>query len=812
MSLPRSAAGSRVGNAAPPSAATKKVVTHRGPLILPEIERRVCETLGPTKAAPVLSDTRRILRELIMAERRVNEDTARHLLQNEDLRGPLLRAVEFAELQAHRAKREAGERSVRQADRNRISRVAKAVSIVAPESMPRRSHRVVADAVPPAWMPVVHSIVGTDVAACAKRRHIELVVAALARAGILAPSELPTDGDHLGALLQADGLHKPKTITTALSDLRSVLRQCAADGTLPADTPVPRKRIGTKRVRGGAEWAVDRHAKLRVELPLWADDLEDYLLMFEEDDDPTLHARRLATYRVAIGLCEMRDAGLLPGIDLRTLQMQDLGTAQVPRSVRMTSRPTSRAAARNGRGTSSDTWMLVEALGDYLTGVVREEKSGQGVPPIVWKDIERVWAICTALIRPSPLDPLEERVRWQGACEAVRKWTAEAENSRPARENERDKELLAEHLSLPQAIVFGIPYYTLVALPEADERVAAHPIGSVGRRAAEEFRTQLLDEWLALSTKIADPLRVEQRTFGRVGREIEIAATFHPTTGVLESISGVTTHFAGKRVHVRASYGEENWRAGFKQRNKSPRSWEWSPSIVDLEWLSRYFRDVWLPRVQALGEAGSMREAMVSGRWTLFPSTSAGGATSHRWKGMSGDWISEKTGEAMLRVIREVLGYRNVPALRTEAIKVGWRSLLSDHNGRHLWATYWGGVRSTRGPRQVRADGTVVESVSGMDYCRRATTDEEKSIREHYVALSQAIQRLLTRTVGSWAHPLSLDEIMDRVTLTDRAVNWKSEWDTLAAVDGVDAMPPALRERWMRLRQTVRRGRPRRAT
>ena len=779
----------------------------RAPLSLAEIEPLVREELGVERAAPVLSDTRRVLRELLMAERRIDEQAARALLLTEDLRGPLLRAVEFANVHARRMKRETGARRVRQADINRAGRVAKVIAIVAPESTPHRSRRPVAAVVPLDWKPVIDSVEGSSVTACAKRRHVELLVTAFARAGILTPAQLPTNADKLYALLIAEGLLTPDTICVGLSDLRSALGQCIATGTLPADSPVPGKRVGTRRLHGGAEWATNREAKLRMELPLWADDLEEYLAHAKDEVGGTPNVRRGAVFRVAVGLCGMRDGGLLPGVDLHTLQFHDLGTMQIVRCDSMTSRTISRAAARNGRSVSSDTVPLVEALGEYLTRELRERKPGHGVPPSVCKDIERVWGICTALLRPSPTDPLEDRVRWQGANEVVRTWAATAEESRPASECERNKGLLAEHLSLPQAIVFGIPYYTLVALPEAQTHVDAHAIGSVGRQTATDRLTLLLEEWVALATKVADPLRVEQRVFGRVGRELEITASFESASGVLTSVAGVTTHFAGKKLHATFWYGESNKRAGFKQHEKGPRSWDWPPSIVDLVWLARYFREVWYPRVQALGERRSMREAMSSGRWTLFPSTAAARANSYRWKGMCDTWISEKTGDAMLRVLREVLGHHHLPALRTDAIQAGWRSLLSDHNVRHLWATYWGGLRASRGPRQVRPDGTIVESVSGMEYCRRATTDEEDSLQEHYVALTQTIQRLLTRTVGSCAHPLSLDSIMDRASLTDRAVDWKAEWNALAAAEGIDAMPPALRARWLGLREPAPRRR-----
>lgn len=781
--------------------------TQYSPLTLSDIETKVRLALGEQRATPVLSDTRRVLRELLMTERRVDEATARALLATEDLRGLLLRGEEFARVQALRAKREASASRLRQGDMNRTGRVAKVVAIVAPESIMQRRRRPITHVVPPDWQPVIESVAGTSVAAGAKRRHIEVLITAFARNGILSPRQLPSDADHLGSIVIAEDVFKPKTICTALSDLRGALKQCVAAGTLPPDTPMFGKRLGSKRSRGGKSWATDPHAKLQQELPLWAEDVQEYLAMSTDQLGGMTHSRRLATYRLAVGLCDMRDDGLLPGVDLRTLQMQDLGTLQVSRPDGTVSSNISRAAARNGRRASTDTVPLVVVLGEYLTRVVRRTKPGKGVPPIVYHDVSRVWGLCAVLLRPDPQAPLEDRVRWQSADEIVRAWVNAAEKSRPLEENERDKGLLAEHLSLPQAVVFGIPYYTLLELPAADAEVAAHPTGSLGRRDATERLTRAMSEWLALATKIADPLRIEQRAFGRVGREISVAACFDSTSGLLESITGVASHFAGKRKHVASWFGEANPDAGFKQHNRPPRSWDWSPSIVDFAWLARYFREVWYPCVLALGEHGSMREAMTSGRWTLFPTTAVGGKTEHPWRGMGGEWISERTGDAMLRVLREALGYGHLPSTRKEANKSGWRLLLSDHNVRHLWATYWGGLRANRGPRQVRADGTLVESISGMEHCERATTDTAKALTDNYVALTQTIQRLLTCTVGSWAHPLSLDGLMDRVTLTDRAVNWSAEWDRLTRIEGVDAMPPELRARWVGVRAPVRRGR-----
>lgn len=54
----------------------------------------------------------------------------------------------------------------------------------------------------------------------------------------------------------------------------------------------------------------------------------------------------------------------------------------------------------------------------------------------------------------------------------------------------------------------------------------------------------------------------------------------------------------------------------------------------------------------------------------------------------------------------------------------------------------------------------------------RHTQDAEGQLRRADADDTKAA----TCMVGSWAHPLSLDEIMDRVTLTDSAVDWSAKW------------------------------------
>lgn len=115
----------------------------------------------------------------------------------EDLRGLLLRGEEFARVQALRAKREAGASRLRQGDINRTGRVAKVIAIAARESIMQRRRRPITNVVPPAWQPVIESVSGTSVAAGAKRRHLEVLITAFARNGILSPCQLPSDADYL---------------------------------------------------------------------------------------------------------------------------------------------------------------------------------------------------------------------------------------------------------------------------------------------------------------------------------------------------------------------------------------------------------------------------------------------------------------------------------------------------------------------------------------------------------------------------------------------------------------------------------------
>lgn len=764
-----------------------------------DVAERVRTKYSPTSAAPMLSDVHRVLRDLITAERRIDSSEAQKVIDHEDLRGLLARAVAFARVQAKTSKHVAGGRRASAADANRASRVAVVARLVVPECVVQRRGRQMSSAIPVGWRPVLKVVLGSSVASGAMRRHLEIIITSLVRHGINEPAAMPADPEALYESIVAENLVSRRTITNALSGLRRAIRQCIEQQILPADTPVPAKLRGHKRRRGGVAWYDDPCAMLRAKLPLWADDLDEFEALTPDKLGGMPRRRRLAVYRVASALVDMFEARLLPPeFDLKNLQMCDLATIRIPRRSGGETSPLgsrmSRAAVRNGLRVPEDSIPLVEAIGAWMTDQVRKNSAGVGVPPIVTHDIRAVWAICAALLRPLPGAAVERRVQWEVQHETIGQWLNRADHSRSGVPGMRDKELLAEHLSLPLTIVFGLPFYTLLELPLIEREMLSYTPQTPKWSALENRYHRLFDEWLALSTKLADPLRVEQRVYGRVGGELSIYANYDGN-GDLVQISGVTSHFAGKAKHANEAFGLRNPMAGLKQHQKGTRSWDWPPSIVNFDWLVRYFREIWYARVRRRGESGTLQEAMTSGRWTLFPSTSQS-STSHPWGGMKGDWISAKTGDALLRVMRDALGHTHIPTVRQVAIQSGWRMLLSDHNIRHLWASYWGGLRDVRGPRQVRSDGVVVESVSGMDYCRRATTDEVRTIQTAYIALTQTIQRLLTRTVGSWDHPLSHDSVMDRVTLTDQAVDWAAEWDRLAIIRDEVAMPPHLRSRW----------------
>ena len=128
------------------------------PLHLSGLKESVRSWYPKSSADPILADVLRVLRELVMAERGVCELEARRVIEHEDLRGLLARAIPFSRIQGNKAKRTSSARRVPVVNSLRTSRVVSVAKLVIPECIGIRRHRDVRSVVPPAWRPLLDTV------------------------------------------------------------------------------------------------------------------------------------------------------------------------------------------------------------------------------------------------------------------------------------------------------------------------------------------------------------------------------------------------------------------------------------------------------------------------------------------------------------------------------------------------------------------------------------------------------------------------------------------------------------------------------
>ena len=361
-------------------------------------------------------------------------------------------------------------------------------------------------------------------------------------------------------------------------------------------------------------------------------------------------------------------------------------------------------------------------------------------------------------------------------------WHATAQELKAAlaagRDSRQDLEELFKRITLPQLICCVLPWRTLVDLPRRQralriaQRAAAAPTASAravrdARKARKDFHGAL-SRWVVQATLAADPVRIGNAQHARVGREVLIDAEWNDA-GELVRINSLATTF---RAH-----DESDVRETETKPDKLRASWRWSPAIIDHQWAATYVQEVWWPAVQERGLVPTttpMRQAMSMGTiaWFINPAPRSGKtppvAGAYLSKALNDTWA-----DALLEGMRE-MGRDDIPETTDEAREL-WPIVLGPHKVRHLWATYWWGLRGPNGPVRVHRHGAE-ERTCGRYIARRATGDVDKTLESHYVKCQEVMSEAARHPIEHFDHPSAYHREMDTTWWLGERIDWASRW------------------------------------
>jgi hypothetical protein len=765
---------------------------------------------APASVPQILSDTKRGLVMLVMQREGLSREEARARVLHDDLRHLLPLAPEAARAAVLAVRGITP--STRAAACNAAARCRQALRVIDQNLCSR--HGLVRDygaTVPEAWRPLVDVLTPTGEGPNAARRTLRSnllrVIYFQVSRGLDTPALLPADPDELAAQFLSAGVNI-SVVGNLLHAVRRARRLGEASGIDVSAVPLwPAKRLGKSYTRYGADWRSDPRAGLERDLPVFAKWLSAWLSATEKSVSPATRASIVeAICRVGYALKSMAGAGRLQTHQLATLTPFDVCELNVPGATIGEALPPSvsrsEITASVGLGEALDTTPLIHALTRFLT----EEQPIRRVivshrdfiPPGVRIDIERTWLLVRGVIRNEMLR--QDAARWSAADLHYRAWLNEVRelHVKAGAPSARDTQRLLDHVTLPQLIVLGLPWFDLVHLPRrvAEIMRARTPADRLGATAA--YRDSLFT-WAVLAVGTSAPLRLDQMQFGRVAtgpnREFELEAVFSPD-GQLTAVKRVTTHFGGLLHHF-----PDNPQAALKQRLAPLLAWVCRPSLLNMERLGDYLREVWWTRAleRGLDRGRNMEQTLADGDLALFLSD-RNGSSINTWGGYGGNGadLADRFGEAILLVMRSALG-RIVPATKREAMAAGWSYLLTEHTIRHQYATYWYGLRGDHAViRRINEQTQVVRS--GSKIAQEATRDSEKTLARSYKRVTKSMASHLDRPASSWEHPYLFNDLMDKSDDPNIVIDWAAEWDTLLerCRDGSDALPPPLRELWER--------------
>lgn len=364
---------------------------------------------------------------------------------------------------------------------------------------------------------------------------------------------------------------------------------------------------------------------------------------------------------------------------------------------------------------------------------------------------------------------------------------------------------LFERITLPQLVCCVLPWRTLVDLPKhqraMDSAERAALTSSASARCAREAKKarkayrRALTRWAVQATLTADPVRISNAQHARVGREVHINAAWD-AAGNLLHIRSMSSTF---RAHEESDVSET------ETKNDTERAiWRWSPAIIDYTWAARYLRDIWWPAVQKLGLVapgttmqGAVRMGTVA--WLINPIP-----RSRRTPPVAGAFLSKALNDLWADALLEglqAMGRSDLPATMDEARK-RWPWVFGPHKVRHLWATYWWGLRGTNGPTRMQRHGAE-ERACGKQIARRATGDVDATLAQHYVKCQSVMVEAARHPVDHFDHPSAYHREMDCTWWLGETIDWVSRWR-----DKAFPLPASMRQAFLSEHARQRRSEP----
>ncbi|MBL0891062.1 MAG: hypothetical protein IBJ19_10655 [Gemmatimonadaceae bacterium] len=391
------------------------------------------------------------------------------------------------------------------------------------------------------------------------------------------------------------------------------------------------------------------------------------------------------------------------------------------------------------------------------------------------------------------------RMTWNATAKVLKGALAARKDSR------QDVGELLKRVTLPQLVCCVLPWRTLVDLPRRQRALraavaaAAAPNASTRckrdvKKARKAFHSALA-RWVLQATLAADPVRISNAQHARVGAEVLIDAEWS-ATGELVRIKSISTTF---RAHDESDVSETE-----TKQNKERPTWRWSPVIIDHEWAATYVREIWWPAVVERGLVPpntAMRQAMGMGTiaWFINPTPRSRKAPPVAGANLS-KALNDVWADALLEGMRE-LGRDDIPESTDEA-RAKWPIVLGPHKIRHLWATYWWGLRGPNGPVRLHRHG-VEERTCGQHIARRATGDVDDTLKAHYVMCQSVMLEAARHPIEHFDHPSAYHREMDSTWWLGEKIDWASRWR-----DKSFPLPASMRQAFLAEQSRQRKGEP----
>ena len=391
------------------------------------------------------------------------------------------------------------------------------------------------------------------------------------------------------------------------------------------------------------------------------------------------------------------------------------------------------------------------------------------------------------------------RAIWDPTARLMKAQLAASKNSR-----QEISELL-QRITLPQMVCCVLPWRTIVDLPKRERTVAVAAAAAQGLRASAQSGQLLkrarkafhcaLRRWVVQATLSADPLRIDNAQHARLGREILIEAEW-TTDGDLVRINAIASTF---RPHDEADVPQTATKNDVLRA-----SWRWSPIIIDYQWAATYLREVWWPAVKRLGlvpTGFSMRDAMATGTiaWLINPTP-----RSRRVPPVAGAFLSKQLNDVWAEALLEGLRAMGRPDLpdTLQEVRQRWPWVFGPHKVRHLWATYWWGLRGPNGPERLQRHGAT-EKACGRYIARRATGDVDTTLADHYVKCEAVMLEAARHPADHFDHPSAYHREMDSTWWLGDTIDWASRWR-----DTSFPLPASMRQAFLAEQSRQRKGEP----